>query len=110
MAADFDVANDGHDTSVTAAGQWARDFLTPLLSNKDFNTDRTLVVLTFDECSNYLAANRVYTVLLGGAITSTKIGTSNGTRFNHYSLAKTVEQNWGLGDLGENDVDAVSFF
>lgn len=109
-AANSVAANDGHDSSVTVAGQWAKDFLVPLLSNKNFNTDRTLVVLTFDECSNYVAANRVYTVLLGGAISSTSVGTSNGTRFNHYSLTRTVEQNWGLGDLGENDVDASSFF
>jgi acid phosphatase len=95
---------------VTVAGQWARSFLTPLLSNKNFNTERTLIILTFDECSNYLAANRVYTVLLGGAIPRSSIGTSNGTRFNHYSLTKTVEDNWGLGNLGENDVGASAFF
>lgn len=104
------MTNDGHDTSVTTAGQWARDFLTPLLSNQNFNTDRTLVILTFDECSNYLAPNRVYTVLLGGAVPSDKVGTTNDTRFNHYSLTKTVENNWNLGNLGENDVGASAFF
>jgi hypothetical protein len=100
----------GHDSSVTVAGQWAADFLGPLLSNKKFNTDRTLIVLTFDECENYFAANRVYTVLLGGVIPSSLIGTTNGTRFNHYSLTKTVEDNWGLGNLGQNDVSANAFF
>lgn len=80
------------------------------MSNKNFNTDRTLVILTFDECSNYLAPNRVYAVLLGGAVPSIKVGTTNDTKFNHYSLTKTVEDNWGLGDLGENDVGASSFF
>ncbi len=34
--ADSSVADDGHDTSVTVAGQWARNFLTPLLSDKHF--------------------------------------------------------------------------
>jgi phospholipase C len=103
------MTNDGHDTDVTTAGNWARGFLEPLLSNPNFNTDRTLIILTFDECENYLAANRVFTVLLGGAV-SGKVGTTNSTRFNHYSLTKTVEQNWGLGNLGENDVDATAFF
>lgn len=103
------MTNDGHDSSVTTAGQFANSFLTPLLTNPNFNTDRTLIILTFDECSNYLAANRVYTVLLGGAIKGME-GTTNSTSFNHYSLTKTVEDNWGLGDLGENDVGATPFF
>ncbi|KAH8891789.1 phosphoesterase [Thozetella sp. PMI_491] len=105
------MTNDGHDTSVTVAGNWARNWLEPLLSNPNFNTDRTLIILTFDECENYLAlANRVYAVLLGKAVPSTRVGTSDDTKYNHYSLTKTVEDNWGLGDLGENDVDATPFF
>jgi len=104
------LANDGHDSSVTVAGAWARNFLEPLLANKNFNTDRTLIILTFDECENYLAANRVYTVLLGGAVPQSKVGTTDSTKYNHYSLTKTVEANWGLGNLGENDVGATAFF
>ncbi|KAK6084379.1 acid phosphatase [Seiridium cupressi] len=103
------MTNDGHDTSVTVAGNWARSFLTPLLSNENFNTDKTLIVLTFDECENYLAENRVFTVLLGGAVSGQE-GTTDSTSYNHYSLTKTVEDNWALGDLGENDVDAIAFF
>ncbi|ORY61581.1 phosphoesterase family-domain-containing protein [Pseudomassariella vexata] len=100
------MTNDGHDSSVTVAGTWARTFLEPLLDNPNFNTDRTLVVLTFDECENYFAENRVFTVLLGGVVEG-KEGTTNSTKFNHYSLSKTAEDNWNLGNLGENDVDAT---
>jgi hypothetical protein len=103
-----ELANNGHDTSVTRAGQWARDFLTPLLGDSNFNTDRTLIILTFDECENYALPNRVYTVLLGGAVSAGLIGTSNGTSFNHYSLTKTVEDNWNLGNLGQDDVGATA--
>ncbi|KAI0553183.1 phosphoesterase family-domain-containing protein [Xylaria curta] len=104
------MTNDGHDTSVTVAGNWARKFLDPLLSNKNFNKDRTLIVLTFDESENYLGSNNVFTVLLGSAVPSSKVGTTDSTRYNHYSLTKTVEDNWALGNLGQNDVSAVSFF
>ncbi|KAI0442720.1 phosphoesterase family-domain-containing protein [Xylaria telfairii] len=104
------MTNDGHDTSVTVAGKWARNFLDPLLSNKNFNQDRTLIVLTFDESENYLGANNVFTALLGNAVPSSKVGTTDSTRYNHYSLIKTVEDNWALGNLGQNDVNAVSFF
>ncbi|KAG6808338.1 hypothetical protein H0H93_000245, partial [Arthromyces matolae] len=39
------MTNDGHDTSVTTAGTWAKNFLTPLLSNSNFNDDKTLILL-----------------------------------------------------------------
>ena len=105
----FVAANDGHDSSLAVAGTWSRNFLTPLLSNTNFNTDRTLIVLTFDEGLT-IGTNQVYAVLLGGAVPSAKVGTTDGTKYNHYSLLKTVETNWALGNLGENDVDATAFF
>ncbi|KAI0864058.1 phosphoesterase family-domain-containing protein [Xylaria cubensis] len=104
------MTNDGHDTSVTVAGNWARKFLDPLLSNANFNKDRTLIVLTFDESESYSGPNNVFTVLLGNAVPSSKVGTTDSTRYDHYSLTKTVEDNWALGNLGQNDVSAVSFF
>lgn len=103
------AANDGHDSSLAAAGTWSRNFLTPLLSNKNFNTDRTLIILTFDEGLT-TGTNQVYAVLLGGAISSAQVGTTDNTAYDHYSLLKTVETNWNLGDLGENDVGATAFF
>ncbi|KAK3308432.1 phosphoesterase family-domain-containing protein [Chaetomium strumarium] len=103
------MTNDGHDSSVTVAGRWARNWLTPLLSNPKFNIDRTLVILTFDEGST-VGTNQIYAVLLGSAIPSAKVGTTNSTRYDHYSLTKTVELNWNLGSLGQHDVGASAFF
>jgi len=39
------LANNGHDTSVTVAGAFAKDFLTPLLSNQKF-MQNTLIQLS----------------------------------------------------------------
>lgn len=102
------MTSDGHDSSITVAGEWARTFMEPLLANQNFNTDRTLIILTFDECENYLAENRVLAILLGSAVSDDLIGTTNSSRFDHYSLSKTAEDNWGLGSLGKNDVGAAS--
>lgn len=102
------MTSNGHDSSITTAGQWARDFLDPLLANENFNIDRTLVILTWDECENYLADNRVLAVLLGSAVSDSLVGQTDSTEFNHYSLSKTAQDNWGLGSLGKNDVDATS--
>jgi acid phosphatase len=46
------MTDDGHDTDVTFAANWARGFLTPLLNNSYF-MNNTLVVLTFDEDETY---------------------------------------------------------
>lgn len=94
---------------MTTAGKWARNWLAPLLSNPNFNIDRTLIILTFDEGTTS-GTNQVYAALLGSAVPSSKVGTTNGTKYNHYGLTKTVEQNWGLGNLGANDVSAAAFF
>lgn len=102
------MTSDGHDSSITVAGAWAKNFIEPLLSNKNFNIDKTLIILTFDECENYLIENRVLAVLLGSAVSDDLVGTTVSTRFDHYSLSKTAEDNWDLGDLGKNDVSAVS--
>jgi hypothetical protein len=68
-----------------------------------------LIILTFDE-GVISITNHIYAVLLGGAISNKKVGTEDSTKYNHYSLLKTVETNWNLGDLGQNDVNAKAFF
>ncbi|KAK4190883.1 phosphoesterase family-domain-containing protein [Podospora australis] len=103
------MTNSGHDTSLNFAGKWARNFITPLLSNSNFNGGRTLVMLTFDEGS-YERNNQVYAVLMGSAVPSSRKGTTNSTSYGHYSVLKTVELNWNLGNLGQNDVSANAFF
>ncbi|PSS05183.1 phosphoesterase family-domain-containing protein, partial [Coniella lustricola] len=100
------MTDDGHDSSITVAGQWAYDFLTPLLENPNFNMNETLIILTWDECENYLLENRVMAVLLGSAVPESLVGTTDSTELGHYSLSKTAEDNWSLGNLGKNDVNA----
>ncbi len=79
---------------------------------------RTLVVVTFDEAdyeaeyykdqhdaTSYDGPNQIYTVLLGDGIPQGTVETG----FNHYSLLKTIERNFGLGTLGKNDAACNSF-
>ena len=80
---------------------------------------KTLVVVTFDESeynlnyetvneygSDYDGPNQIYTVLLGDTIAPRRIDHEG---FNHYSLLKTIEKNFGLDPLGKNDTDANWF-
>ena len=75
-----------------------------------------MVVITFDEsdfeadylpdlASSYDGPNHVYTVLLGDGI---EPGFEE-EGFNHYSLLRTIEQNFSLGHLSKNDAGANWF-
>lgn len=100
--------NDGHDTGLAHGAKWLRGWLEPLLENDKF-MNRTLVVVTFDENETYKDINRVYTILLGGAIDSSERGTSDSMYFNHYSVISSVSANWDLHSLGRWDCDANVF-
>ncbi|KAG0043207.1 hypothetical protein BGZ83_011714 [Gryganskiella cystojenkinii] len=101
------IKNDGHDTTVAHASNWLTGFLTPLLSNPNF-TKNTLVVVTFDEAEDRSdETNHILTLLLGDAVSELK-GTTDNTYYTHYSLISTVTNNWGLGNLGRNDVGQLA--
>ena len=82
-------------------------WLVPLLNDTRFITNRTLLLLTFDETETYTENNRVFTVLLGGegVIPKNLTGTTDSTYYTHYSPLSTVQANWGLGSLGRGDTN-----
>jgi phospholipase C len=108
------IQNDGHSppdasplnrwNAVTFLSQWLQGFLEPLLANSGFMTG-TLVVVTFDESLPH-ADNHVYTALLGEMV---KPGTVEADHYNHYSLLRTIEENFELGTLRRNDLTANWF-
>lgn len=102
------MTSDGHDTSVTTAGTWTRNFLEPLLDDPKF-MKKTLVIVTFDENETYSIRNNVLAILLGDAIPKELVGTTDDSYYNHYSEIATVEANWDLPTLGRWDVGANVF-
>lgn len=99
------MASDGHDTSVTMAGTWCRQFLEPLLNDACFMR-RTMVLVTWDENETYAARNRI---LLGDAVPAALVGTTDNNFYNHYSDILTVSANWDLPTPGRWDVGANVF-
>lgn len=53
--------------------------------------------------------NRVFSILLGGAVPENLHGTTDKQFYNHYSDIATVEANWNLHTLGRWDVGANVF-
>ncbi len=113
------LQNSGHDTPLwdprawvqTLLGRnpglantdaWLKGFLSPLLENPSF-TRNTLVVVTFDE-NEGAQGNQVYSVFVGPMV---RPGITNGNRMTHYSLLRTIEDNYGVGTLGREDATAT---
>jgi len=108
--------NDVHDTDIAYGEKWFKGYFGPLLKQPGFKD--VLLIVTFDEneCNTvgpYVTAkkiiackgdtNRVYTVFYGNQV---KAGSESATNYNHFSLLKTIEKGFGLGNLGANDVQA----
>jgi acid phosphatase len=102
------MLDDGHDTNITFAASWERKFFNPLLNNT-YLWNNTLILLTFDEIETYTEPNKIFSILLGGAIPENLKGTSDDTFYNHYSTISTVSVNWGLPSLGRWDCEANVF-
>ena len=97
--------HDGHDTNAEVAGAWVKKFLDETFPQKFRNG--TLVVVTFDE-SGGNEDNRIYTVLLGDMVKPAKEQqpATLGKHYTHYSVLRTIEDNFGLEPLTANDREA----
>ena len=98
--------DDGHDTNLATASNWLKTFLDtwfPKEARKD-----TLIVVTFDEGEPPEAdTNHIYTVFLGDMVkTQQKIA----HHYDHYSLLKTIEDNFGFADRPRNRGDENAEF
>ncbi|KAI1631572.1 acid phosphatase phoa [Biscogniauxia mediterranea] len=102
------MTSDGHDSDITTAGAWTRNFVEPLLNDRRF-MQNTLVLITFDENETYTIQNRVLGILIGDAVPAHLVGTTDDNYYTHYSEIATVEANWDLHTLGRFDVGANVF-
>ena len=93
--------NDGHDTGVKYADNWLATKFGPLLKNKAYMQDM-LVIVTFDE-SGISPVNHIAAFLIGDSV---RAGTQSSVRYNFYSILKTIESAFNLGNLGRNDASA----
>jgi hypothetical protein len=103
-----DLNNDGHDTGAEYADQAMSALFGPLIFGKaatdgqlDMPSDYLLIV-TFDE-DDFFGGNHIYTVVVGAQVGAGKKLTA---RYNHYSLLKTIEDVFGLGNIGREDAKA----
>lgn len=100
--------NDGHDPvllpgrGLRKASTWLNRFLKdsfPL----DEKMKGTLVIVTFDESQVFDNTERIYTVFLGDIVKPGEITEA----YTHYSVLRTIEDNFGLAPLNSGDSNAV---
>ena len=97
-----DVRNDGHDTGVSYADKWYNQKFSPYLNNAKF-MENTVLITAFDESSFSASKNQIYVSIVGPGVKSSVVADS----LNLYSLLNLFEENWNLGSLGKNDIQAV---
>jgi hypothetical protein len=106
--------DDGHDPTsnpqqgLKNSADWLRTFLTTWLHfddktwlPKDEALKRTLVVITYDESEGNARPERIYTVFLGAMIKPQEVTDAD----DHYSVLKTIEDNFGVGPLHSDSGD-----
>lgn len=67
----------------------------------------TLIVITFDEVLPYQEPYDIYTLLIGDML---QAGTTVTTPYNHFSMLRSIEVNFGLESLERNDVTAMPWW
>ncbi|MGH9497076.1 MAG: alkaline phosphatase family protein [Candidatus Sulfotelmatobacter sp.] len=98
--------HDGHDTNAEVAGAWVRKFLDETFPEN--LRKGTLVVVTFDE-SGGNDDNRIFTLLLGDMVKAAidQDSAMLARHYDHYSVLRTIEDNFGLAPLTSNDRGAT---
>jgi hypothetical protein len=80
---------------------WVKETLASVFDSPAWRTQRSLLILTWDE-SNTTVNNHIATVVLGsqGLV---RAGAASDRHYDHYSTGRTIEEALGLKPLTEND-------
>jgi Phospholipase C len=97
-----DLCDDMHDCSIATGDAWLAHNVPRILESPAFTTQRSLLVITFDEGDS--GSNVVSCIFAGPAA---RRGYTSAKPYNHYSLLRTVEAQWGLPPLAAGDAAAV---
>jgi hypothetical protein len=90
-----------HSCSVAQGDAWMASWVPALLAA--MAGKKAALLLTFDE--GYASPPYVYTAFIG---TAANLAHKSSAAYPHYSFIKLLEDVWGGGNLGQNDVTAPS--
>src|SRR5438445_1183645 len=90
-----------HSCSVAQGDAWIASWVPALLAA--MAGKKAALLITFDE--GYTTPPYIYTAFIG---TAANLAYKSSAAYTHYSFAKLLEDVWGGGNLGQNDVTAPS--
>ena len=98
---DGEASGNGSAASLKVQDGWLQQTLQPIFKSPAWTTQRSLLVLTWDESASS-SGNHIATLLLGsqGLVGAGKVSSAS---YNHYSIGRTIEAALGLGALTAND-------
>jgi Phosphoesterase family len=95
--------NDGHDAPLSTSSEWLQRFVRDFRRTPAANR-RTLLVVVWDEGGGKEArTNGVLAMLFGDVVKPGRYG----PWLTHYSLLRTIEDNFGLAPLADGDARAA---
>jgi hypothetical protein len=101
--------DDGHDPIYSSrrglqkASRWLETFLQTWFPWDQKEMKGTLVVVTFDESEGDERDDKIYTVFLGDMVKNQTVD----KECNHYSVLRTIEDNFSLPQLNSGDANAA---
>ena len=105
------LQHDMHNGTIQQGDAWARGNVPQILSSPAWTTQRSLLVITWDENANQNDGNHIPFIALSsdGSIAP---GTVDPAHYSMYSFLRTVEDAWALppmhaGDSGAGDMSAL---
>lgn len=102
---DGEASGNGDATSLQTQDGWLEQTIAPILSSPAWTTQRSLLIVTWDEDENE-PGNHVATIVLGSQAT-VRAGAVSQSRYDHYGTARTIEQALGISPLTANDAYAT---
>jgi hypothetical protein len=101
--------DNGHDPffdprkGLQKASRWLETFFRTWIPWDQKEMNGTLVIVTFDESEGDKKDDRIYTIFLGDMVKNQAIE----KEYNHYSVLKTIEDNFSLPPLNSGDANAA---
>jgi hypothetical protein len=93
------MCHDAHDCPLREADAWLADHVPQILDSDGFKRGGALFI-TFDEDGgNEAGGGHVATVVVSPLVAA---GTRSSTRYDHYSLLRTIQDAWGLDCLAKS--------
>jgi hypothetical protein len=101
---DGEVPGDGSPKSLRVQDGWLKETLPPIFNSPAWKTQRSLLILTWDESST--VTNNHIPTLIFGSPGLVRAGAVSDVHYDHYSTARTMEEALGLKPLTDNDAYA----